>query len=70
MAWARLIIALTWLRIGLQQSGMAMPSSLLISSDSERQMCRAFLMIKVILLLACGLRIRLIVGMVVESALG
>ena len=35
------VIAFTWLRIGLQQSGMVAPLSLLIS---EKWMCRGSLM--------------------------
>ena len=37
--------------IGLQNSGMAMPSSLLIGSDSERWICTASLKSRVVLLL-------------------
>ena len=52
MAWVGLVIAVKWLRIGLQQSGVVTPLSLLISSDSERRMCRTSLMRRVALLLA------------------
>ena len=41
VAWVGLVIVVTWLRIGLQQSRIVTHSSLFIagSSDSERQMC-------------------------------
>ena len=43
---------MAWSRTGCQHSGMAMPSSLLISSRLVRQMSRAFLMSKVVLFFA------------------
>ena len=43
---------MAWSRTGCQHSGMATPSSLLISSRSVRRMCRASLMSNVVLFFA------------------
>ena len=51
MAWVEHIIV-AWSRTGCQHSGMATPSSLLISSSLVRRMCRASLMSNVVLFFA------------------